>query len=172
MDVDATLDLLCTPDALRVWIDDLDRYPAWLSIVPRADREPAPDDGTDPGEIGAPAWAVELRAHLGPLARSKRLRMVRTLDEPMRIRFERWELDGRDHSPWILDVRMEPTAATVGDGPDQARPAQAPVTTRLVMALHYGGNFGSGLLEKLLRDEIERSKPRLRELVEPPPSRP
>lgn len=157
MDVHASVELTCHPSDLRVWIDDLERYPAWLSIVPRADREAAPPDHSDPDEVGVPAWSVELRAHLGPLARSKRLRMVRTLDEPMRIRFERWELDGREHSPWVLLARME-TVDLAADG--LAR-------TRLDMSLHYGGTFGGGLLEKLLRDEIEQSKPRLRELVEP-----
>jgi hypothetical protein len=149
--VTATLDAACALDDLRAWVRDLDRYPAWLSIVPRADREPAPAAGSPEAEHdGHPAWAVELRAKLGPLARSKRLRMVRTLDEPDHVRFERWEIDGKEHSPWVLDARIE--AVEVG--------------SRLTMMLHYGGNLGVGLLEKLLRDEIEASKPRLRALVE------
>ena len=78
MDVTATLDAACSIEALRTWVRDLDRYPAWLSIVPRADRQPAPAEGRADAD-GHPAWAVELRAKLGPLARSKRLRMVRTL---------------------------------------------------------------------------------------------
>ena len=61
------------------------------------------------------------------------------------------ELDGREHSPWVLDARLEP-----GEG----------ARTRLTMSLHYGGNLGAGLLEKLLRDEIEASKPRLKALAE------
>lgn len=151
VDVNATLDTDCTLDQLRTWVADLDRYPSWLSIVPRAEREPAPPaDRTD--EVGAPAWAVELRAKLGPLARSKRLRMVRTLDQPDHVRFERWELDGRDHSPWVLDVQLEGDAGS----------------SRLTMLLHYGGTFGGGLLERLLSDEIETSKPRLKALVERP----
>ena len=147
MDVTATLDAYCALDDLRRWVRDLDRYPVWLSIVPRADRESAPADVEADGH---PSWAVELRAKLGPLARSKRLRMVRTLDDPDHVRFERWEVDGKDHSPWVLDARIE----TIDDG------------SRLTMMLHYGGNFGVGLLERLLRDEIEQSKPRLRALVE------
>ena len=151
MDVTETLDADCALDDLRTWVRDLDRYPAWLSIVPRADLEAASAEGSPEAERdGHPAWAVELRAKLGPLARSKRLRMVRTLDESDHVRFERWETDGKDHSPWVLDARIE----------------EVETGSRLTMMLHYGGNFGVGLLEKLLRDEIEESKPRLRALVE------
>lgn len=150
MDVTATLDAACPTDRLRTWVSDLDRYPAWLSIVPRADREAAPVDRAAADDDGEPAWAIELRAKLGPLARSKRLRMVRTLDEDLHVRFERWEIDGKDHSPWVLDARIEPVE----------------VGSRLTMMLHYGGNFGVGLLERLLTDEIESSKPRLLALVE------
>lgn len=171
MDVTATLDAACSTDRLRMWVSELDRYPAWLSIVPRADLEPAPsapaDDASgapgggpegsgDGDDIGQPAWAVELRAKVGPLARSKRLRMVRTLDEELHVRFERWEIDGKDHSPWVLDARIE--AIQTG--------------SRLTMRLHYGGNLGAGLLERLLTDEIESSKPRLLALVEDDVPRP
>jgi hypothetical protein len=150
VDVTATLDAACPADRLRIWVGDLDRYPAWLSIVPRAHREDAPADHAAAENDGHPAWAVELRAKLGPLARSKRLRMVRTLDDELHVRFERWEIDGKDHSPWVLDARIEVTD----------------VGSRLTMLLHYGGNFGVGLLERLLTDEIESSKPRLLALVE------
>jgi len=144
--VTASLDAPCPPDRLREWVDDLERYPAWLSIVPRADRDAFEADGDQP-----PSWSVELRATLGPLARSKRLRMVRTVDEPGHLRFERRETDGRQHSPWVLDATIE-----TRDGG---------AASRLVMNLHYGGSFGGNLLERLLGDEIERSKPRLLELV-------
>lgn len=141
MDVTATLDTSCAAEALRPWVGDLERYPQWLTIVPAAIRE----EGSDPG-----AWAVELRAKVGPIARSKRLRMVRTVDEPDHVRFERSETDGRSHSPWTLDARLDPTSAG----------------TRLTMQLHYGGSFGAGLFERLLEDEIESSKETLRALVE------
>jgi len=141
VDVVATLDARCTPADLVAVVRDLDRYPEWLSILPRT----ASEAGSDPA-----AWSVELRATIGPLARSKRLRMVRTLDEPDHVRFERSEADGRRHSAWVLDAAVTPT-----DG-----------GARLTMSLHYGGSFGGGIVERLLRDEIDDSRLRLRALVE------
>jgi hypothetical protein len=148
MDVTAELEIAAPPEVIRPWIDDLDTYPQWLSIVPRSERETG-DAGDAVADVVA-AWAVELRAKVGPLARSKRLRMVRTVDEPTHVRFERAELDDRNHSAWVLDATLE----AVGDG------------TRLTMLLHYGGKFGGGLVERLLVDEIDSSKEKLRRLVE------
>ena len=122
------------------WVDDLARYPQWLDIVPRADAAPAVDD--DPG----PAWTVDLRGRLGPFARAKRLRMVRTAStDPAHVRFERAERDGRQHSAWVLDATVEGTE----EG------------SRLTMRLHYGGRLWVPALDRLLPDEIERSRPRL-----------
>lgn len=133
-------------EALFTWVEDLTRYPEWLGLVSRARPVEAHDD--DEG----PAWSVDLRARLGPLARAKRLRMARTVhDAPNRVTFERREQDGRQHSPWIL--RAEVTESEVG--------------SRLVMHLHYGGGLFGPVLEKLLRDEIDRSRPRLAALVAP-----
>lgn len=143
MDVTSTLDAPCTPEHLFGWIDNLALYPSWLEIVTRAVEEPARGDGH-------PAWAVDLRARLGPLARSKRLRMVRTeCDYPVLVRFERDELDGRSHSDWVLEGRVE----SQGGG------------SRLTMKLHYGGSRFGSALQRLLRDEIERSRPRLLALI-------
>ena len=145
VDVLADLDAPCTTAELFAVVEDLGRYPEWLGIVARAVPEP-PDDGAPP------AWAVDLRGRLGPLARSKRLRMVRTRhDVGHSVRFERRELDGRQHSAWELDATVVPT--------DEG--------ARLEMRLHYGGSFGGSLLERMLRDEIERSRPRLLALVDP-----
>ena len=134
MDVTATLDAPYPPEAVFAWVGDLDRYPAWLDIVPRA---------TADGEGG---WLVDLRGRLGPLARSKRLRMVRVaLDSPRHVRFERSELDGRRHSSWVLEAEV----AATDEG------------SRLTMHLHYGGSLSGPVLERLLHDEIDRSRQRL-----------
>jgi hypothetical protein len=147
VDVTATLDTPCSPEVLFEWVSDLGRYPRWLDIVPRADPVEDGDRADD-----APAWTVDLRGRLGPFARSKRLRMVRTRnDAPKAVAFERRERDGRSHSPWLLE-------AQVADGTDGG--------SRLVMRLHYGGGLWGPLVERLLSDEIERSKPRLLALIQ------
>lgn len=147
MDVTATLDAPCATEVLFPWVDDLGRYPEWLDIVPRA--VPA---ASHPDDVG-PAWSVDLRGRLGPFARSKRLRMVRTThDAPHHARFERVEHDGRQHSPWVLDAAVDGTASG----------------SRLTMRLHYGGRLWVATLDRLLTDEIERSRPRLLACVSAP----
>ena len=144
MDVVAGLDAPCAPAELFSWVDDLARYPSWLSIVTAAVRD---GDG----------WRVDLRGRLGPLARSKRLRMVRTTHEPDRlVIFERHEGDGRQHAPWVLRAAVDPTP---GDG------------SHLEMHLHYGGGLWGPVLERLLRDEIEQGRHRLLALVTTGPTR-
>lgn len=142
MDIEADLRAPCSSDALFSWVRDLDRYPAWHEIVTRA--EP----------VGEDTWEVDLRGKLGPLARTKRLRMRRTgLEEgsdPARVTFERDEVDGRNHSPWRLTAEVAPDR----EG------------SRLHMVLHYGGSLWGPVLERVLGDEIERSRVRLLALVE------
>lgn len=150
-DVELSADLVarCSPDDLFGWVDDLVRYEAWMALVHRATPiEPLADQ---------PRWDVELRARIGPFARSKRLIMVRTACEPNhRVVFERREVDGRRHSHWRLSVQLAP----IGDG------------TSLAMQLHYGGSLWTGgVVERVLHDEIDRSRDRLLSLVtEPTPS--
>jgi hypothetical protein len=141
MELVASLDASCPPDTLFGWVDDLARYPQWLTIVTRADvLEPDPAGG---------AWLVDLRGHIGPLARSKRLRMVRTTHDAGRAVFERREADGRRHASWVLTAEVGAQAAG----------------SRLDMRLHYGGSLWGPVIERLLRDEIEASKPRLLRLA-------
>jgi hypothetical protein len=79
--------------------------------------------------------------------------MVRTVSEaPTHARFERVEHDGREHSSWVLDAEVEPTA----DG------------SRLTRRLHYGGRLWMPVLDRLLSEEIERSRPRLLALLARP----
>lgn len=142
--------------AVEPFVASLDRYPSWLGII----NSVRPLDADD----GRPAWAVELRARLGPLARSKRLRMVCTADETgprdrRRWVFERTELDGRPHSAWVLEVTLDRS------GPPAAKERQ-PKLTQLEMQLRYDGSMWGPVLERLLRDEVDKSIPRLRQLVE------
>lgn len=139
MEIRDAVELAGPAELVTRWVDDLAAYPSWLGIVSRV--EPA----------GDAAWQVDLRGKVGPFARSKRLRMVRTVHEPgRRIRFERAETDGRQHSPWVLEAALEP----LGEG-----------WTRLTMLLSYGGSLFGPVLELVLRDEITRAKRRLQGLV-------
>jgi Polyketide cyclase / dehydrase and lipid transport len=138
----------CGPNELFAWVDDLRHYPSWLSVVSHVTPEP--------GDERSPAWLVELRGRLGLLARSKRLRMVRTAWQPgQRVVFERAELDGRRHSAWVLTAEVRPADG----GAD------------LSMHLHYGGSLWGPVLERLLGEEVERGQARLGALVAagPPP---
>lgn len=132
-----------SPSEVFAQIDDLERYPSWTELVHSV------------RSVGTDTWDVQLRARIGPLARSKRLTMTRViLDAPRHVRFERRENDGRSHGTWILDVTVE------SDRDD-------PTRSRLVMELHYGGRLWTSVVEKVLHDEIEASKVRLERLVAP-----
>jgi uncharacterized protein YndB with AHSA1/START domain len=135
MDVTATLDAPVTPARLFDEVSALDGYAAWIDIVHRI--EPHADG----------SWGVELRGKVGPFARSKRLRMERTVLEPTRrVVFERRESDGRTHAAWVLTATID----EVDSG------------ARLTMHLHYGGSlFTGGVLEKMLADQIVRGRERL-----------
>ncbi len=131
------------PDAVFPFIVDLATYPSWLGLVHAA----TPDAST-----GAPAWLVELRARVGPFARSKQLRMERTerVDGELAV-FERAEVDGREHARWTLRAELAPTA----DG-----------GTLVTMHLAYDGRlWTAGLLERVLDEEIRRGRVGLVEAV-------
>lgn len=146
---------LSTPRGLPevlAWVDDLARYPDWMRLVHAV--ETLPDD------VRGPAWRVELRARLGPFARSKRLRMVRVVNdaehEVHRVVFERMEDDRREHAPWVLTLDLQRV-----DDPEPG--------TRLDVELHYGGSLWTGgVLERVLSDEVERGRDRLLTLLHEP----
>ena len=152
MNISADLVAPCSPDELYGWVDDLSRYPQWMGLVHRADR--LNDD-----QVGRPVWNVELRAHIGPFSRSKRLTMTRTVgasdgdsigQEQSTAVFERTETDGRRHSVWRLSVTVVPADAG----------------SRLDMNLHYGGALWTGgVVERALNDEIAASRQRLLNLI-------
>lgn len=122
---------------------DLGVYPKWLDII----GEAVPDESL-PG-----VWSVSLRAQLGPFRRAKRLRMVRTEETaPTRVVFEREELDGRDHSPWVMVAQIEPPP----DGGD----------TKVEMRLHYGGSLFVPVLDRILSSEVRASVPRLQQYLD------
>jgi len=120
-------------DAVRAVVADLGTYPDWLGIV----RQAEPD--------GEGAWLVDIGGRVGPLTRTKRLRMARAGD----LRFERAEQDGRSHSAWV----MEAGVTEQGD------------RTQAEVRLHYGGNMPLPGLRLLLAQEAVKGAARLQALV-------
>lgn len=146
-----------SPSAVFEHVARLDAYPAWLGLVHEAVIDDVSSSESSPiHEAADPAWSVELRARVGPVARSKRLRMVRTSHEPPRtVEFQRAETDGREHARWALRVELEPVSDI--DGAD---------ATRVTMHLAYDGALWTGgLLERVLDEEIRRGRGGLVELV-------
>lgn len=143
MEITERLEVPCEPAELYDHVDDLDRYPSWMRLVHAAERVDDPQ--------GRFAWNVELRARVGPLARSKRLRMVRSEAVPGQlVVFERAELDGRVHARWALRAELEPSLGG----------------SELTMRLSYSGSLWTGgLLDRVLEDEIRRGSASLIALV-------
>lgn len=133
MDVRAAADLRAPAGAVLEAVADLCTYPRWLRIVLAS---VADADG---------AWRVDIGAKVGPFSRGKRLRMERTHLDENGVRFERRELDGRHHSPWVLTA----TVTSLDTG------------SRLDVNLHYGGSKFLPLLDRVLADEIRRAPARL-----------
>lgn len=133
------MDATVSADRLFSKVADLATYTEWLDIVHGVEALPIVD--------GSKAWQVELRARLGPFARSKRLRMVRTIcDAPRLAVFERQEHDGKQHSAWVLRATVD--SSSTG--------------STLHMHLHYGGSlFTGGVMERLLADQIRQGSDRL-----------
>jgi len=130
-----------TPAQVFPVVADLTTYPDWLGIVQAV--HPADDDG---------AWLVDIGARLGPLRRTKRLRMIRAEHvAPTQATFERAERDGKDHSPWLLSATLEPHDTNA---------------TTVTMRLHYGGGFALPGLDRLLAQEVQRALPRLQKRVD------
>ncbi len=149
MDQQFSAELTTGPDRVYPLVADLTRYPDFLDIVHRVETAP---DGAE-GE--PPAWLVTLRAKIGPFARSKRLRMVRTVaDDGRQARFERAEVDGRSHSAWVLEATLAPRPS--GEGGNGST---------LTMRLAYSGGLWSSALDGLLRAQVDRAAARLDNLA-------
>jgi hypothetical protein len=144
----------CPPATLFPYVEDLARYPAWMPLVYSVEQSSVED--------AAPAWQVELRAKVGPFARSKQLRMVRAVHHQDRAAvFERAELDGRNHAEWVMRVAL-------ADLSDEG----AAGGTRLTMTLRYGGALWTGgVLERVLDDQVRIGSEQLLDLVNARPTR-
>jgi len=152
MDLEAVLRTAASPSAVVARVAELDKYPEWMPLVHSATRIP---------DAAEPTWDVELRAKVGPFARSKRLRMVRAHfveGDTTRIVFERNETDGRQHAAWRLSVVVQRDGGLAGS-------AQAAGGTHLTMHLHYDGRFFVSVVEAILQQNIDAGRQRLGELL-------
>lgn len=138
------VDLPVSAHVLESVIGDLTTYPRWMGLVHSV--SPADDLG---------GYRVELRGKIGPFARSKVLRMER-MDDSGRIRFVRRELDGRAHGRWELEAQITSSQITS---------SQTSSESTLTMTLLYEGRWWTSVVEKLLSEEVEASKIRLRDVV-------
>ena len=126
------------PAFVHPYVADLARYVEWMPVVHRAEA------------VGDGVWNVELRAKVGVFARSKRLRMKRTVNTSYHIVFERDEIDGRRHSPWTMAVALQTTDAGC-------------VVT---VDLSYGGTlWTAGILDRVLAAQVEAGKTGLAHVV-------
>jgi carbon monoxide dehydrogenase subunit G len=123
--------LAVDPAVVHPYVADLARYVEWMPMV----------HGVDVVEDGV--WNVELRAKVGVFARSKRLRMRRTVNSPDHIVFERDEIDGRRHAPWTMSISIQKT----NEGSD------------VTVNLSYGGTlWTAGILDRVLAAQVEAGK--------------
>jgi len=96
-------------------------------------------------------WSVDLRADLGPIRRSKRLRMARvSADDEGTLVFERQELDNRRHASWRLTIEIQPVANGSG----------------VEIILDYDGRVPLGVLEGLVAEEIVAASQRLESIID------
>jgi len=124
---------------VRPFVADLSKYPEWMPLVHSAVA------------IGDDVWDVELRAKVGVFARSKRLRMRRTLNTDTLYVFERDEDDGRRHSPWMMRVSLTPSDSG----------------STVAIDLSYGGNlWTAGVLDRVLASQVDAGKVALAALVQ------
>ena len=146
MDIEATAATDVGAAELLSVVSDLSTYQHWLGIIGGVE---VVDD-----QLEQPVWSVALQAAIGPLRRSKKLRMARTrcddspnADGQHTVIFARAEIDGKNHSPWVLTALVDQNGST---------------SSTLTMRLHYGGSLFVPMLDRILRAEIETSRSRLR----------
>ena len=138
MKYSSSVDVQAPQSVVYPFVNDLGRYPTWMPLVHSAEPR------------GDAVWDVELRAKVGVFARSKRLRMKRTVDDGSVIVFERDEEDGRQRAAWVMRVTLEP----IPDG------------CRVRMDLSYGGSLWTGgVLDRVLASHVDAGKEGLRSAV-------
>lgn len=138
MNYSSSVDVPVQSDVIRPFVENLSAYPAWMPMVHQVVA--SSDD----------VWSVELRAKVGVFARSKALRMRRTMNDDNVIVFERDEADNRQHSPWVMRVALSPSV----NG------------TNVTIDLSYGGTlWTAGILDRVLASQVDAGKAGLLRVV-------
>lgn len=138
MKYSSSVDLPVDAHVVLPFVNDLQKYPSWMPLVHAVEAD------------GDGSWNVELRAKVGVFARSKRIRMSRTVNTESHVVFERNEQDGRQHSPWRLAVTLN---------------NHAPSCT-VTMDLEYGGSlWTAGVLDRVLASQVDAGKANLASVV-------
>ncbi len=136
--VSRTADIAGPPTAVHAVLRDLTTYQKWMPIVSSVDVDDADH------------WYVELRVAIGPFARSKRLRMKRTIDDADQLVFSRSESDDRSHASW--ELRFELNASDN--------------STTVHASLHYEGKMWTpGPVEDALDSGLDKGIEQLQEFV-------
>lgn len=136
--VSRTVEFAASLESVRPLLRDLSTYPKWVPIVSSVEQD------------GDQHWIVELRVSIGPFARSKQLRMERSVDDGEHIMFTRNESDGRKHAHW--ELRFDVSA--VGS------------ETSVTAVLQYQGTMWTpGPVEDALHSGLDAAVEQLRELV-------
>lgn len=131
MKYSSSVDVPAPLNVVLPFVNDIAQYPKWMPLVHSATAD------------GEAAWSVELRAKVGVFARSKKIRMQRTVNTAEEVVFERSEDDGRTHSPWKLAVK-------IADHVD---------ATQVTMHLEYGGTlWTAGVLDRVLASQVDAGK--------------
>ena len=153
--VSRTVELAASMEAVRPLLRDLSTYPKWVPIVSSVTQD------------GEQHWIVELRVSIGPFARSKQLRMERSVDNDEHIMFTRNESDGRQHAHWELrfdmsDVGSQTSVTAVLEYRERCGPrarSKTPSTTASMLRLSSFENYfsrRSDLSEVVKRRGLQR----------------
>jgi carbon monoxide dehydrogenase subunit G len=138
MNYSSSVDVPVQSDVIRPFVENLSAYPAWMPMVHQVVA------------LSDDVWSVELRAKVGVFARSKALRMRRTMNDDNVIVFERDEDDNRQHSPWVMRVVLSPSITG----------------TNVTIDLSYGGTlWTAGILDRVLASQVDAGKAGLLRVV-------
>ena len=138
MNYSSSVDVPVQSDVIRPFVENLSAYPAWMPMVHQVVA------------LSDDVWSVELRAKVGVFARSKALRMRRTMNDANVIVFERDEDDNRQHSAWVMRVALGPSV----NG------------TNVTIDLSYGGTlWTAGILDRVLASQVDAGKAGLLRVV-------